>query len=63
MEPSLTAEMQEALEVFRKLKSESPKGSVDQWMDWMIYEAHQLWREKKISHEVFARVVDEIVCW
>lgn len=60
---SFTPEMQEALDVFKDLKSKSPKGEVGEWMDWMIQEAHQLWREKKISHEIFARVVDEIICY
>jgi len=61
---SITPEMLRADAVFKALQSfvSTSHGEVQAWTNECIHVAHELWRSGLYSAEVFAYVVDNILC-
>jgi len=73
-ENNLTEAQIDGLKLFKQLREkllQEERGkaggetyiSVEHFESWMIHQAHEMWRNKEISSEVFACVVDETICY
>lgn len=60
---SVSLPEKEAREVFLDLRDQVSNGPINEWTMNMINSAHNLWRDGTISHEVFSRVIDRILCY
>ena len=63
-EVELTPAQKKGVEIFKKLLEEHGDDSdIVNFESRTIHRAHEMWRNKEMSSEEFAVVIDEIICY